>query len=69
MSKLTLGDHTFSTESLHPESLRLMEFIIEHLTDLSTNPRTAGFDDKHLGIMADILGQYAAMQCLLKYRD
>ncbi len=69
MNKLTLGDHTFSTTGLHPEARLLMVFIIEHLTDLSTNPRTAGFDDKHLGIMADILGQYAAMQCLLKHSN
>ncbi len=69
MKQLTLGDHTFSIIGLHPEALRLMEFIVADLTDLSTNPRTAGFDSKHLGIMADILGQYASLQCLLKQRN
>lgn len=69
MSKLTLADHTFPTTGLHPEARLLMEFIIEHLTDLATTPRTAGFDDKHLGVMADILGQYAALQWLLKHSN
>lgn len=68
MKSITLGNHTFSTVALHPEALRLMEFIVENLAELHTNPRTAGFDDKHLGIMADILGQYAAMQRFLQER-
>jgi len=45
-----------------------MEFIVADLTDLATSPRTAGFDAKHLGIMADILGQYASMQRFLQNR-
>ncbi len=68
MNKLTLGDHTFPTIGLHPEALRLMEFIVADLTDLATSPRTAGFDAKHLGIMADILGQHASMQRFLQNR-
>ena len=59
---LTLGDHTFSVIGLHPEALRLMQFIIESLTDEAMQPRARGFDAKHTEIVADVLGSYAAQE-------
>jgi hypothetical protein len=63
---LTLGDHCFSIKGLHPEARKLMEFLIEALTQEASEPRARGFDAKHMGIVADVLGQYAAWQRLLK---
>ncbi|NET33342.1 MAG: hypothetical protein F6K19_15200 [Cyanothece sp. SIO1E1] len=66
MTTLTLGDHTFSVEGLHPEALKLMIFIIGVLTDEATEPRARGFDTKHMGIVADTLGMYAAQQRMIQ---
>jgi hypothetical protein len=63
---LTLGDHCFSIKGLHPEARKLMEFLIEAITQEASEPRSRGFDAKHMGIVADVLGQYAAWQRLLK---
>ncbi|PSB32324.1 hypothetical protein [Stenomitos frigidus] len=64
MKTLTLGDHTFSVEGLHPEALRLMVFIIAAIVEEATSPRARGFDVRHTGILADTLGQYAAIERL-----
>ena len=64
MRTLTLADHTFSVEGLHPEALRLMAFIIAAIIEEATSPRARGFDARHTGILADTLGQYAAMERL-----
>jgi hypothetical protein len=63
---LTLGNHCFSVKGLHPEAQKLMEFLIEALTQEATEPHAKGFDAQHMGIVADYLGQYAALQRLLK---
>jgi hypothetical protein len=62
---LTLGDHCFSVKGIHPEARKLMEFLIEAITQEASEPRARGFDAKHMGIVADYLGMYAAHQSLL----
>jgi hypothetical protein len=62
MKTLRLGKHTFSMEGLHLEALRLMEFIIQLITEEATSPGARGFDARHTGILADTLGQYAAIE-------
>jgi hypothetical protein len=65
-STLTLGDHSFSVKGLHPEARKLMEFLIEAITQEASEPRARGFDAKHMGLVADCLGTYAALQRLMK---
>jgi hypothetical protein len=65
-SRLTLGDHCFSVKGLHPEARKLMEFLIEAITQEASEPRARGFDAKHMGIVADCLGTYAALQRLMQ---
>jgi hypothetical protein len=60
MATLTLGDHTFSVDALHPEALHLMKFLIEALSQAASEPGARGFDAKHIGIVADYLEMYAA---------
>lgn len=62
---LTLGDPCFSVKGLHPEARKLMEFLIEAITQEASEPYARGFDAKHMGIVADYLGMYAARQSLL----
>lgn len=62
---LTLGDHCFSVRGLHPEARKLMEFLIEAITQEASEPHARSFDAKRMGIVADYLGMYAAHQRLL----